>query len=67
MHLKWQEEQQQRKKDFKKNCFDELDKDKDGSAEKQRQLLEATFGDGLKRWGFSAGYIYTKWSKVRGR
>jgi hypothetical protein len=61
MNLKHEQDQQAMKDNLKKDCFSQLNADKDAGAEEQCRILNMTFGDRLKRWGMSAGEIYKEW------
>jgi hypothetical protein len=61
MNLNHEKEQQEMKDNLKKDCFSQLNEDKDAGAEEQCRILNMTFGDRLKRWGFLASEIYKEW------
>jgi hypothetical protein len=61
MNLKHEEDRQEMKDNLKKDCFSQLNEDKDAGAEEQCRILNITFGDRLKRWGMSADKIYEEW------
>jgi hypothetical protein len=63
MNMKYEEYQQETKGNLIKDCFRQLDEDKDASAEEQCRILNMTFADRLKRWGMSASEIYGEWAK----
>jgi hypothetical protein len=61
MNLKHEQDQQQMKDNLKKDCFSQLNADKDAGADEQCRILNITFGDRLKRWEMSASEIYKEW------
>jgi hypothetical protein len=63
MNLKHEQDQQQMKDNLKKDCFSQLNADKDAGAEEQCRILNITFGDRLKRWEMSASEVYKEWKE----